>query len=103
MKKVVNIYVGTELPMTSPTHPLSCAIATKKMVDKISLMADTKFEIKTNSIESVKIFQLYGRHKGLSIQFYINGKTSSFKAVLEDFARADKYIRSIEEEVNQKQ
>lgn len=103
MKKVVNIYVGTELSMTSPTHPLSCAIATKRMVDKIYLMPDSKYEFKTNSIESVKVFQLYGRHKGLTIQFYINGKKSTFKSVLEDFARADEYIQSIVEEVTQKQ
>lgn len=103
MKKVVNVYVGTELPMTSPTHPLSCAIATKRMVDKIFLMADTKYEVKTNSIESVKMFQLYGRHKGLTIQFYINGKKSTFKAVMEDFARAEEYIQSIVKEINSEQ
>ncbi len=103
MKKTVNVYVGTDLPMTSPTHPLSCAMASKRMIDKILGMPDTKFEIKTNSESIVRVFQVYGRHKGLNINFHINGKKSSYTAVLADFKRADKYIETLIKQIKNEQ
>lgn len=99
MKKIVNVYVGTDLPMTTPTHPLSCAISTKRMIDKIAGMPDSRFEINTNSEASVRVFQMYGRHMGLTINFHINGKKSSYKAVLEDFKRADNYIEELKKQI----
>lgn len=62
MKKIVNIHIGTDLPMTTPTHPLSCAIATKRMIEKIAGMPDSRFDINTNSEASVRVFQIYGAH-----------------------------------------
>jgi hypothetical protein len=99
MKKIINVYVGTDLSMTTPTHPLSCATATKRMIDKIVGMPDSKFDINTNSEASIRVFQLYGLHKGLTINFHINGKKSSYKAVLEDFKRADNYIRELQNQI----
>lgn len=95
MKKKVSIYVGTEIPFSSPTHPYSCAVAAANMIDKILALPDVKFEIKTNSEHIIRVFQLLGRQKGLSIQYYINGKKASYKEVLKDFARADEYINQI--------
>lgn len=99
MKKIVNVCVGTDLPMTTPTHPLSCATRTKRVIDKIVLMPDSKFDFNTNSEAAVKVFQLYGRHKGLSVNFYINGKKASYKGVLEDFKRAEKFITELQEQI----
>lgn len=42
------------------------------------------------------MFELYGRkQKGLKVQYYINGKLSTFSEVLEDFGRADKMLSEI--------
>lgn len=100
MKKIVNVHIGTELPMTTPTHPLSCAIATKRMIDKIAGMYDSRFDINTNSEASVRVFQIYGRHMGLTINFHINGKKSSYKAVIDDFKRADNYIEELQARID---
>lgn len=99
MKKIVNVHVGTDLPMTTPTHPLSCAISTKRIIDKIAGMPDSRFEINTNSEASVRVFQMYGQHMGLTIIYHINGKKSSYQAVLEDFKRADNYIEELKKQI----
>lgn len=103
MKKTVNVYVGTDLPMTSPTHPLTCAMSAKRMIDKMLGMPDTKFEIKTNSEACVRVFQIYGKHKGLNVYFHINGKKSSYTAVIADFKRVDKYIETLIEQIKNEQ
>lgn len=92
MKKTVHVYVGTNIPMTTPTHPLSCAVAAKIFIDKIINLAESRFEIKTNSESSVRVLYHYGKHRGVTVKFFINGKKASLKEVIDDFNKAENYI-----------
>lgn len=92
MKKTLQVYIGTSISMTTPTHPLSCAEAAKRYIDKILSLPEFKFEIKTNSETSVRVLYHYGRHKGIAVRFFINGKKAAFKEVIDDFNRAETFI-----------
>lgn len=92
MKKTLQVYIGTSITMTTPTHPLSCAETAKRYIDKILSLPELKFEIKTNSETSVRVLYHYGQHKGVKVRFFINGKKASFKEVIDDFNKAETYI-----------
>lgn len=92
MKKTLHVYVGTNITMTTPTHPLSCAETAKRYIDKILTLKEQRFEIKTNSETSVRVLNHYGRHRGLQVRFFINGKKASFKEVIDDFNKAETFI-----------
>lgn len=92
MKKTLQVYVGTSIPITSPSHPLSCAETAKRYIDKVMTLPELKFEIKTNSEASVRVLYHYGRHRGITVRFFINGKKASFKEVIDDFNRAEAFI-----------
>lgn len=96
MKKV-KILTGTDIPFSSPSHPYSMVVQVKSVIDRIAESPDdTEFQYNCNSVEGLKMFELYGRkQKGLKVQYYINGKPSAFAQVLEDFGRADGFLSEI--------
>lgn len=95
MKKV-KVLTGTDIPFCTPSHPYSMVVQIKRVIDRIAESPDDEFQYNCNSVEGVKMFELYGRKlRGLKVQYYINGKTSTFAQVLEDFDRADKFISEI--------
>lgn len=72
MKQLI-VNVGTDYPMTSPSHPYSSAVAAKRMVDRIVATQDTKFEVNVNSELAVKVLEVYGRKNGLTIKSMVRG------------------------------
>lgn len=95
MKKV-KVLTGTDIPFCTPSHPYSMVVQIKRVIDRIAESPDVEFQYNCNSVEGVKMFELYGRkQKGLKVQYYINGKPSTFAQVLEDFGRADDFLSEI--------
>lgn len=95
MKKV-KVLTGTDIPFCTPSHPYSMVVQIKRVIDRIVESRDDEFQYNCNSVEGVKMFELYGRkQKGLKVQYYINGKPSTFAQVLEDFGRADGFLSEI--------
>lgn len=95
MKKV-KVLTGTDIPFCAPSHPYSMVVQIKRVIDMIAESRDDEFQYNCNSVEGVKMFELYGRkQKGLKVQYYINGKPSTFAQVLEDFGRADDFLSEI--------
>lgn len=95
MKKV-KVLTGTDIPFCAPSHPYSMVVQIKRVIDRIAESRDDEFQYNCNSVEGVKMFELYGRkQKGLKVQYYINGKPSTFAHVLEDFGRADDFLSEI--------
>lgn len=95
MKKV-KVLTGTDIPLCAPSHPYSIVVQIKRVIDRIAESRDDEFQYNCNSVEGVKMFELYGRkQKGLKVQYYINGKPSTFAQVLEDFGRADDFLSEI--------
>lgn len=95
MKKV-KVLTGTDIPFCTPSHPYSMVVQIKRVIDRIAESRDDEFQYNCNSVEGVKMFELYGRkQKGLNVQYYINGKPSTFAQVLEDFGRADDFLSEI--------
>lgn len=95
MKKV-KVLTGTDIPFCAPSHPYSIVVQIKRVIDRIAESRDDEFQYNCNSVEGVKMFELYGRkQKGLKVQYYINGKPSTFAQVLEDFGRADDFLSEI--------
>ena len=95
MKKV-KVLTGTDIPFCTPSHPYSMVVQIKRVIDRIVESWDDEFQYNCNSVDGVKMFELYGRkQKGLKVQYYINGKPSTFAQVLEDFGRADGFISEI--------
>lgn len=99
MKQLI-VNVGTDYPMTSPSHPYSAAVAAKRMIDRIMDMPDTKFEVNINAEPAVKVLEAYGRKHGLTIKYFINGKRAKYKDVLADFARGESYYQKLLTEIN---
>ncbi len=92
MKKV-KIFTGSDIALSSPSHPYSVAVQVKRVIDRIVASSDTEFQYNCNSIEGVKMFEQYGhRVKGLKVQFYINGKSASYREVLDDLRRGENYL-----------
>ncbi len=95
MKKV-KVLTGTDIPFCTPSHPYSMVVQIKRVIDRIVESWDDEFQYNCNSVDGVKMFELYGRkQKGLKVQYYINGKPSTFAQVLEDFGRADGFLSEI--------
>ena len=95
MKKV-KVLTGTDIPFCTPSHPYSMVVQIKRVIDRIAESWDDEFQYNCNSVDGVKMFELYGRkQKGLKVQYYINGKPSTFAQVLEDFGRADGFLSEI--------
>ena len=95
MKKV-KVLTGTDIPFCTPSHPYSMVVQIKRVIDRIVESWDDEFQYNCNSVDGVKMFELYGRNqKGLKVQYYINGKPSTFAQVLEDFGRADGFLSEI--------
>ena len=95
MKKV-KVLTGTDIPFCNPSHPYSVVVQTKRVIDRIAASPDDEFQFNCNSREGIEMFELCGRkQKGLKVQYYINGKLSTFSEVLEDFGRADKMLSEI--------
>lgn len=94
--KNVKVLTGTDIPFCTPSHPYSMVVQIKIVIDRIVESRDDEFQYNCNSVEGVKMFELYGRkQKGLKVQYYINGKPSTFAQVLADFGRADKFLSEI--------
>lgn len=94
--KNVKVLTGTDIPMCLPSHPLSMVVQVKMVIDRIVKSTDREFQYNCNSKEGIEMFEQYGRKmKGLRVQYFINGKPATFKQVLEDFGRAQKYITEI--------
>ena len=87
MKQLI-VNVGTDYPMTSPSHPYSSAVAAKRMVDRIVATQDTKFEVNVNSESAVKVLEVYG-------------KRAKYKEVLADFARGEEYYQQLKKELDE--
>ena len=87
MKQLI-VNVGTDYPMTSPSHPYSSAVAAKRMVDRIVATQDTKFEVNVNSESAVKVLEVYG-------------KRVKYKEVLADFARGEEYYQQLKKELEE--
>lgn len=100
MKQLI-VNVGTDYPMTSPSHPYSSAVAAKRMVDRIVATQDTKFEVNVNSESAVKVLEVYGHKNGLTIKYCINGKRAKYKEVLADFARGEEYYQQLKKELDE--
>lgn len=98
MKQLI-VNVGTDYPMTSPTHPYSSAVAARRMIDRIVSIPDTKFEVNVNTEVAVRIMEAYGKKKGLSIRYTINGKRAKYKEVLADLSRGEKYYQELLKEM----
>ena len=95
MKKV-KVLTGTDIPFCTPSHPYSMVVQIKRVIDRIAESRDDEFQYNCNSVDGVKMFELYGcKQKGLKVQYYINGKPSTFAQVLEDFGRADGFLSEI--------
>lgn len=95
MKKV-KVLTGTDIPFCTPSHPYSMVVQIKRVIDRIVESRDDEFQYNCNSAEGVKMFEIYGRkQKGLKVQYYINGKPSTFAQVLDDFGRADSFLSEI--------
>lgn len=99
MKQLI-VNVGTDYPMTSPSHPYSAAVAAKRMIDRIMAMSDTKFEVNINAESAVKILEFYGRKRGLTLKYFITGKRAKYKDVLADFARGETYYQNLIKEID---
>lgn len=99
MKQLV-VNVGTNYPMTSPSHPYSAAVAAKRMIDRIVALPDTKFEVNINAESAVKVIEAYGRKHDLTIKYFINGKRSKYKEVVADLARGEIYYQSLLKEID---
>lgn len=94
--KNVKVLTGTDIPFCAPSHPYSMVVQIKRVIDRIAESRDDEFQYNCNSVDGVKMFELYGRkQKGLKVQYYINGKPSTFAQVLEDFGRADGFLSEI--------
>lgn len=92
----MKVLTGTDIPFCTPSHPYSMVVQIKRVIDRIAESPDDEFQYNCNSVEGVKMFELYGRkQKGLKVQYYINGKPSTFAKVLEDFGRADDFLSEI--------
>lgn len=87
--KTIKVYTGTDIPMTTPSHPVSVVLQLKRIVDRISASSDSEYEYSCNSIEGIKMFERYGRGvHGLNVIYFINGKISKFDEVISDMSRA---------------
>lgn len=100
MKQLI-VNVGTDYPMTSPSHPYSSAVAAKRMIDRINSTPDTKFEVNVNTVEAIKILELYGRKCGLKLKYTINGKSAKYKDVITDLSRGETYYQQLKKELEE--
>lgn len=100
MKQLI-VNVGTDYPMTSPSHPYSSAVAAKRMIDRINSTPDTKFEVNVNTVEAIKVLELYGRKCGLKLKYTINGKSAKYKEVIADLSRGETYYQQLKKELEE--
>ena len=94
--KKVKIFSGTDILMCTPSHPLAIVMQTKRIIDRIILSSDTEFEFNCNSVEGINVWEKYA-HKmnGLKVAYFINGKLSNYKNVIDDLQdRTNKYVES---------
>lgn len=100
MKQLI-VNIGTDYPMTSPSHPYSSAVAAKRMIDRIMSISDTKFEVNVNTESAVKVLQAYGQKCGLTLKYFINGKKAKYKDALKDLSRGEEYFQNLLKEINE--
>lgn len=90
---------GSDVPICSPSHPYSVAMQTKNVIDRIHNNGfgsdDEEYEFNCNSYEGVRMFETYGKMKGLTIQFFINGRKATYEQVVADFNRGSAYVNMI--------
>lgn len=94
MKKVLNVYSGTDINICVPSHPLSQAMAIKRMVDRIIASEEKEFEVNVNSMEGVTFIEKLSKKHGIKIKYYINGQSSSYDEVLNDLNRGWEYLNN---------
>lgn len=96
--KCIKVYVGTDIVMTAPSHPLSIAIQIKRVVDRILILEDKDFEYSVNSREAIDVFQHYGQDahpNDILVIFFLNGKKAKYEEVIEDLERGKKYVEQL--------
>lgn len=99
MSKILNVYTGTEVILCAPTHPYEAVRAAERMVEKISASPDKQFQVNTNSIEAVSMFNMLCPKYGISAIFHINGFPASYDEVVADFNRGLSYINNYQNKI----
>lgn len=94
MSKSLNVYTGTEVILCAPTHPYEAVRAAERMVEKISASSEKQFQVNTNSIEAISMFNMLCPKYGIAVIFHINGEPASFDDVIADFNRGRSYINN---------
>lgn len=94
MIKNLNVYTGTEVIICAPTHPYEAVRAAERMVEKISASSDKQFQVNTNSIEAISMFNMLCPKYGISVIFHINGTPASYDDVVADFNRGLSYLKN---------
>lgn len=94
-RKTLQVYTGTEVYFSNPSHPYTGALSAINIIDRILKLPETEFEIKTNCEALIKVLNLYGPKNYIIVQFYTNGVLVSYESVMADFGRAKSIIDSI--------
>lgn len=94
MSKRLNVYTGTEVILCAPTHPYEAVRAAERMVEKINASSDTQFQVNTNSIEAVSMFNMLCPRYDIEVVFHINETPASYDDVVADFNRGQLYIHN---------
>lgn len=91
--KTVKVMTGTDIPLSSPSHPYAMAVQVKRVLDRIAHSSESEFEYVCNVPAGIKVFEKYGRGiLGLNILFHINGVKAKYADVVADMERANNYI-----------
>lgn len=96
--KCIKVNVGTDVIMTSPSHPLSVSLQIKKIIDRILVLDDKDFEYSCNSLEGLAVFHYYGQKahpKEISVMYFINGKKAKYEEAVSDLERGKQYVEQL--------
>jgi hypothetical protein len=104
-KKRIKMNVGTEVMMTSPSHPYAVALQMKRIVDRVLSLPETEYEYDCNIREGLEVVQRYGAEQHsqeIDVLYFINGARSTFEQVMTDLDRGRTYVEQLIAEENDK-
>lgn len=100
MKKIkrIKVNLGTDIIVSTPTHPLSVAMQIRRVIDRILSLDDTEYEYSCNSLEGLAMFEYYGAQnhpKEISVVYFVNGAKVSYEKAKSDLERGRQFIEEL--------
>ena len=68
----------------------------KRTIDRIVESEDSEFQLNSNSVEGLMMFERYGcLVRGLNVLYLLNGKAVDYQSALADLSRGEELIEEI--------